>query len=293
MHESDEADRAQRAVFDATRSACDGSEVASLTRFDGDTTRDVEDLVAIEEPLEIQIGGLSLAVVMRTPGHDLELVRGFLVSERVVERPEDLLSLRHCSVARDPDARDNVVRVVLRDGVALDLERLRRNLFASSSCGVCGKATIANVLASAPPLDDDARFEPDFLYRIALRLREQQAIFERTGGLHAAALFAPGGESLVAREDVGRHNAVDKGIGWALEAGRLPLAGHALMVSGRLSFELVQKAIAARLPLLAGVSAPSSLAIELANASNLTLVGFLRGRGLNVYSAGHRVGAQR
>jgi FdhD protein len=278
---------------DADDSSTDGEgvRIAPLTRFDGDRSDAVDDLVAREEPLEIQVGGTSLAVVMRTPGHDAELVRGFLVSERVIDDPADLLSLRHCSQARDPEAEENVMRALLREGVQLDLERLRRNLFANSSCGICGKATIENALRSAPPLDDAARFEPAFLYDISQRLRAQQAIFERTGGLHAAALFAPDGELLIAREDVGRHNAVDKVIGWALAAGRVPLGGHALLVSGRLSFEIVQKALAARIPLLAGVSAPSSLAIELAAASRLTLVGFLRGRGFNVYSAAERVGA--
>jgi FdhD protein len=287
-------DRLEPGSAGADREAAEGDEgvrSVSLTRFEGDGRLAVDDLVAREEPLEIQIGGASLAVVMRTPGHDAELVRGFLVSERVIADPADLQSLRHSSIARDPEAQDNVMRAVLRDGVAVDLERLRRNLFASSSCGVCGKATVENVLQSAPPLEDASRFTPGFLYGVSERLRAQQSIFEHTGGLHAAALFAPDGQLLVAREDVGRHNAVDKVIGWALLQGRMPLAGHALLVSGRLSFELAQKALAARVPLLAGVSAPSSLAIEVASASRLTLVGFLRGQGFNVYTAPERIAA--
>jgi FdhD protein len=267
----------------------DGIRVVPMTRLEAGRSSLREEAVATEEPLEIQIGPVSLAVVMRTPGNDIELVRGFLVSERVVQGPEDVVSVRHCTLASSPEARDNVVRVLLRSGVELDLESLRRNLFASSSCGVCGKATIENALSTAGPIEDAARFDASFLSSLEQRLRAEQNIFEHTGGLHAAGLFGPGGDLLVAREDVGRHNAVDKVIGWALEAGRLPLSGHVLMVSGRISFELVQKALAARIPLLAAVSAPTSLAVSLAEASGLTLVGFVRGTGMNVYSTRGRV----
>ncbi len=262
-----------------------------VIHFDGVDAVARRDAVAAEGPLEIQLGGASLAVVMRTPGNDQELALGFLVTERVVAAPEQVLSLRHCSLARDPDARDNVIQAVLRDDVEVDLERLRRNLYASSSCGICGKASIENVLASAPPLDDPARFSPEFLFRLPAQLRRSQAVFDRTGGLHAAGLFGPDGSLLVVREDVGRHNAVDKVIGWALRERRLPLRGHVLMVSGRISFEVVQKALAGRIPLLAAVSAPSSLAVELAESAGLTLVGFLRGRALNVYGQRERVAA--
>ena len=257
-----------------------------LVRCDGVSAVADRDVVACEEPLEIQLHGATLAVVMRTPGHDLELARGFLVTERVVQRAADIAAVRHCSVVAEPDAEDNVINVTLRDGVAVDLEALRRNLFASSSCGICGKATIENALAVAPPLDDPARFAPAFFHDLADRLGAEQPVFARTGGLHAAALLAPDGALLVAREDVGRHNAVDKIVGWALERDRVPLAGHALMVSGRISFEIVQKALAARLPVIAAVSAPSSLAVDLAQQAGLMLVGFLRGRRFNVY--GHR-----
>jgi FdhD protein len=257
-----------------------------LVRCDGSRAAADRDLVAREEPLEIQLHGATLAVVMRTPGHDAELARGFLVTERVVRRAADITAVRHCTVVTDPDAEDNVVNVTLRDGVAVDLEALRRNLFASSSCGVCGKATIENALAVAPPLDDPARFAPGFFHDLADRLAAEQPVFARTGGLHAAALCAPDGALLVVREDVGRHNAVDKIVGWALERDRVPLAGHALMISGRISFEIVQKALAARVPAIAAVSAPSSLAVDLAQRAGLMLVGFLRGRRFNVY--GHR-----
>jgi FdhD protein len=247
------------------------------------------DRVAHEEPLEIQLGGAALAVVMRTPGDDIELVTGFLLTERIVEALADVESVRHCSEVANPDAEDNVVRVVLRPGIRTDLEKLRRNLFASSSCGVCGKATLENALATAAPLDDPARIEASLLLALPERLRAAQRAFDETGGLHAAGLFDAEGRLLVAREDVGRHNAVDKVIGWAARAGRMPLAGHLLVVSGRASFEIVQKALAARIPIVAAVSAPSSLAVALAQSAGIALIGFLRGRGFNVYGARERV----
>jgi FdhD protein len=239
--------------------------------------------------LEIQLRGVTLAVTMRTPGHDAELVRGFLVTERVVRRAADIATVRYCSVVTDPEAEENVVNVTLREGVEVDFEALRRNLFASSSCGVCGKATIENALAVAPPLDDPARFAPAFFRGLADRLLAAQPVFARTGGLHAAALVAPDGALLVVREDVGRHNAVDKVVGWALERERVPLAGHMLVVSGRISFEIVQKALAARLPVIAAVSAPSSLAVELAEGAGLMLIGFLRGGQFNAYGRRDRL----
>jgi FdhD protein len=247
------------------------------------------DLVAREEPLEIQLGATPLAVVMRTPGHDVDLAAGFLVSERVIADWSEVLSLRHCRAARDPAAADNVVRVVLADGVEVDWEALRRNLYASSSCGICGKATLDNALAVAPPLDDASRFDAARLPGLAARLEAAQPGFARTGGLHAAALFDAEGRLVVVREDVGRHNAVDKVIGHALREKRGPLAGHGLLVSGRISFEIAQKALAARVPLLAGVSAPSSLAVGLAERAGLTLVAFLRERSFNVYGDVSRI----
>jgi FdhD protein len=247
-----------------TPAVVDGSARVARVRFVAEHGEAGADAVAVEEPLEIQLAGASLAVVMRTPGHDEELALGFLVTERVVAAPEQVLSVRHCRGVSDPDASENVLRVLLAAGVEVDLDALRRNLYASSSCGICGKATIANALASAPPLEDASRFEAAFFSALPQRLEAVQPAFAATGGLHAAGLFAADGELLVVREDVGRHNAVDKVIGWALRAGRLPLAGHALLVSGRISYELVQKA-------------------------RLTLVGFLRGRSFNVYGERSRV----
>jgi FdhD protein len=260
-----------------------------LIRFGDGHCRDQTDAVVREEPLEIQIGTAPLAVVMRTPGHDAELATGFLLSERVIGSPGDVVSVRHCREAREPDAADNVIRVVLAPGVRVDWEALRRNLYASSSCGVCGKATIDNALACAPPLCDPARFDADLFPALPEQLAAAQPVFARTGALHAAALVDAGGRLLVVREDVGRHNAVDKVFGWSVRQGGSTLAGHLLLVSGRISFEIVQKALAARIPLVAGVSAPSSLAIELATRAGVALVGFLRGRGFNVYGAVERV----
>jgi len=214
------------AVREASRHAVDSAapseaaQAVDLLRWDDGRALADRDLVAREEPLEIQLRGATLAVTMRTPGHDGELVRGFLVTERVVSSLADVEAVRHCSDAA-PEAEDNVVRVTLRAGVRPDLERLRRNLFASSSCGVCGKATLENALAAAPPLDDATRLRASVLVELPARLRAAQPAFDETGGLHAAGLFDGDGRLLVAREDVGRHNAVDKVVGWAARAGRL------------------------------------------------------------------------
>ncbi|MEA2624003.1 MAG: FdhD protein [Candidatus Binatota bacterium] len=261
----------------------------SLLRIDGGQRTLREDVVAREEPLEIRIAGASLAVVMRTPGNDEDLVRGFLMTEGIVRDLAEVESIAHCSVAPDPDAVDNIVQVRLRAGVTLDLERFRRNLYATSSCGICGKATIERVLRNSLPLADSTPVDVTVFPRLPHLLRQSQAAFSATGGLHAAALFDGSGDMLVIREDVGRHNAVDKVIGWAAGDRRLPLAGHILMVSGRVSYEIVQKALAARIPVIAAVSAPSSLAIDLARSASMTLVGFLRGSTMNVYGDTTRV----
>jgi FdhD protein len=266
----------------------EGARPVAIERWTDGAPRGARDRVAHEEPLEIQLGGTPLAVVMRTPGEDLELALGFLLTERVIGSPSDLASLRHESVVPRAEAAENVVRATLRPGLSPDVDALRRRFYASSSCGVCGKATLDAVLATAPPLDDPARFEPARLYDLPGRLREAQRGFAATGGLHAAALFDPDGRLLVVREDVGRHNAVDKVVGFAAAAGR-SLAGHGLLVSGRISFEIVQKALAARLPLVAAVSAPSSMAVRLAAAGGLALVGFLRGRSFNAYGRVERL----
>jgi FdhD protein len=267
----------------------DGVRRVAIERWAEGASRAGSDGVAHEEPLEIQVGGTPLAVVMRTPGHDRELALGFLLGEGVVASAAELASIRHETVSPDPAAAGNVIRARLRDESRLDLEALRRNVYISSSCGVCGKATLERALATAAPLEDAARFPAKVLYELPERLRAAQTGFAETGGLHAAALFEPSGRLLVAREDVGRHNAVDKVVGWAAEQGRLPLAGCGLLVSGRISFEIVQKALGARIPLVAAVSAPTSLAVRLADAGRVALVGFLRGRGFNVYGAGERI----
>lgn len=267
----------------------EGARQVSVARFGARSPAASADAVAHEEPLEIQIGASPLAVVMRTPGHDEDLALGFLLGEGIVASMAEVSSVRHCTILSRPEAEDNVVRVTVRPGVDVDLEALRRNLFASASCGVCGKTSIESVLKTAPPLEDASVFPAEYLYGLPGRLRSAQAIFSATGGLHAAGLFDAGGRLVVAREDVGRHNAVDKVIGWAMRRGRVPLTDHALLVSGRVSFEIVQKALAARIPVLAAVSAPTSLAVSLATGAGMTLVGFLRGEGMNVYGRKDRI----
>jgi FdhD protein len=248
------------------------------------------DWVAREEPLEIRVNQAAIAVVMRTPGHDEDLVRGFLLSEGIVARADQIAGLRHCTTVDQPEAEDNVMLVRLRDEVEVDLVALRRNLFASSSCGVCGKASIAQAMAlrdaSALPLG--FTLEAETLAQLPARLRAKQEVFEHTGGLHAAGLCTAAGELLAVFEDVGRHNAVDKTIGWAASAA-VDLSACALMVSGRVSFEIIQKALALRIPLVAAVSAPTSLAIELARAANLSLVCFVRAQRMCVYAGEGRI----
>ncbi|MDQ0373133.1 formate dehydrogenase accessory sulfurtransferase FdhD [Cellulomonas humilata] len=264
-----------------------------VTRIDLDSgARRVEDVLAAEEPLEIRVGGRSLAVTMRTPGHDVELATGFLVSEGVVTAAEHVAAARYCAGTTDEGLNTyNVLDVTLRDVPAPD-PSLERSFYTTSSCGLCGKASIDAVRTHSHwTVDDDGLvLRADLLATFPDRLREHQEVFATTGGLHAAALFdGATGELLVLREDVGRHNAVDKVVGWALTGGRLPLRGTVLMVSGRASFELTQKALMAGIPVLAAVSAPSSLAADLAHEAGITLVGFLRGSSMVVYSRPERV----
>lgn len=255
--------------------------------------RHVEDLLAAEEPLEIRVGGRSLVVTMRTPGHDVELAQGFLVSEGVVSRREHVAAARYCAGATvEGENTYNVLDVTLGDGVPAPDARVERSFLSTSACGLCGKSSIDAVRThSCWTVDaDDLVVPPALLATFPERLREHQDVFAKTGGLHAAALFdGRTGELLVLREDVGRHNAVDKVVGWALAAGRLPLRGTVLMVSGRASFELTQKAWMAGIPFLAAVSAPSSLAVDLARSAGMTLVGFLRGPSMVVYARAGRV----
>ncbi|WP_345800026.1 formate dehydrogenase accessory sulfurtransferase FdhD [Microbacterium sp. AZCO] len=263
----------------------------------GETRR--PDTLAVEEPLEIRVGGAPLVVTMRTPGHDVELAAGFLVSEGVISRGDEFRTAIHCggpgtggAVAGSGENTYNMLDVALAPGVPAPSSDITRNFYTTSSCGLCGKASIDAVeTVSAYDVSGDAvRMDAAALARLPDELRAHQAVFDKTGGLHAAALFdAASGELLVLREDVGRHNAVDKVVGWAVLEDRLPLRGTVLQVSGRASFELVQKAVMAGIPVLAAVSAPSSLAVELADASGLTLVGFLRGESMNVYSRADRI----
>jgi FdhD protein len=252
-----------------------------VTRVDDGRAVERPDTLAVEEPLEIRVDGTAVAVTMRTPGHDLDLALGFLVTEGLVAKPSDVVGAINCA--------DNVVDVSLRTPIP-DLSP-SRNFFTSSSCGMCGKASIDAVrTTSAYDVSTDP-FVVDATVLTSLpdRLREAQRVFDRTGGLHAAGLFDAVGNLLCLREDVGRHNAVDKVVGWAVQESRLPLSGTVLQVSGRASFELVQKAVMAGIPMLAAVSAPSSLAVALADEAGLTLIGFLRGATFNVYAGSHRL----
>ncbi|WP_049564839.1 formate dehydrogenase accessory sulfurtransferase FdhD [Streptomyces sp. SBT349] len=264
---------------------------------DGLVTERADTLVG-EEPLEIRVNGRPIAVTMRTPGDDFALAAGFLVSEGVLARADELGRIAYCAGATDADGGGNsynVVDVRLASGTLppdLSLARLERNVYTTSSCGLCGKASLDAVRTTARwplPLTGGPLLSPVLLAALPDRLRAAQRVFERTGGLHAAALFDGEGHLLDIREDVGRHNAVDKVVGRALERGALPLEDAVLLVSGRASFELAQKAVMAGIPVLAAVSAPSSLAVDLAVESGLTLVGFLRGASMNVYAGAERI----
>jgi FdhD protein len=256
----------------------------------GSEPRRRPDDLAAEEPLEIRVRKEPLAVTMRTPGQDIDLAMGFLLTEGVISAAEDVVTAQLCAGTDTPNTY-NVVDVVLGPDVPPPATDPTRNFYTTSSCGVCGKASIDAVRTrSRHRVEDDAMtVAARTLADLPDRLRAAQRTFDRTGGLHAAGLFTADGELLVLREDVGRHNAVDKVIGWALRDGRLPLTGHVLLVSGRASFELTQKAWMAGIPVLAAVSAPSTLAAELADEAGMTLVGFLRGPSMNVYTSPERV----
>ena len=264
-----------------------------VLRIRSGATSSRPDTLVAEEPLEIRLNGRPLAITMRTPGDDFALAAGFLVSEGVLARAEEVANIVYCAGATaDGSNTYNVVDVQLAPGVPVPDISLERNVYTTSSCGLCGKASLDAVrttarwpIADTPPV----RVTPALLSALPDQLRAAQRVFDRTGGLHAAALFSPGGELLDLREDVGRHNAVDKLIGRALQSGRLPLSQSILLVSGRASFELAQKAVMAGIPLLAAVSAPSSLAVDLAAETGLTLVGFLRGASMNVYTGEQRI----
>jgi FdhD protein len=248
------------------------------------------DTLAVEEPLELRVDGKPLSVTMRTPGHDVELAHGVLLTEGVIGSVEDLVSARYCDSV-DADGRNtyNVLDVALAPGVEPPDATLERNFYTTSSCGVCGKASLDAVTLTSRFLPAGREVAWEVISALPDRLRAAQKVFAATGGLHAAGLFTPEGELLVVREDVGRHNAVDKVLGHELLAGRVPARDTVLQVSGRASFELVQKAVMAGVPVLAAVSAPSSLAVELAEESGLTLVGFLRDGAGNVYTHPERI----
>jgi FdhD protein len=271
-----------------------------LERTNGKGSEARRDQLAVEEPLEIRLAfgppgnrqEQSLSVTMRTPGHDAELAAGFLLSEGIIAAGRDIEVIRQFDASNGAGQAANIVRVELRPDLAVDLARLVRHFYATSSCGVCGKASIDALQFAAAPISPGNRFQiaAEAVHRLPERLRESQAVFARTGGLHAAALFDAAGTIVEVREDVGRHNAVDKLIGSQLLADRLPLAHHGLLVSGRASFELVQKALVAGMPLLAAVGAPSSLAVDLARKYGMTLLGFVRDGRFNSYCGVERIG---
>jgi FdhD protein len=248
-----------------------------------------QDYLVGEEPLEIRVGKLPLSVTMRTPGQDFELAAGFLFTEGLIQGREQIAAICYAEGCKETE-RGNIVQIELQPGISLDLERTQRNFFAASSCGICGKASIDSVrLRGIPPPNPGLRLDPEVLCSLPNSLRDAQAIFGRTGGLHAAGLFSTRGELVAQREDVGRHNAVDKIVGWALLEARLPLSEYVLMVSGRGGFEIVQKAAVAGVPVVDSVSAPSSLAVRLGRELGMTLVGFLRGKRFVVYAGEERL----
>jgi FdhD protein len=264
-------------------------DLTQVTEWNDGAVARKDDYLAAEEPLEIRIGENPLSVTMRTPGHDLELAAGFLFTEGLVQRREQIIALANAT-NDDDGKRGNVVRAEVAAEALPDFDKLRRHFFAASSCGICGKASIDAVrsrLLRTP--NPDFRVEPKLIVRLPDALRSEQDVFERTGGLHAAALFDGQGALLIVREDIGRHNAVDKVVGWALLNDRIPLSDCILLVSGRGGFEIIQKAIVAGIPVVASVSAPSSLAVQLARELRLTLIGFLRGNRFVIYAGEDRV----
>ncbi len=262
-----------------------------VERHQGDTTSSAADILVTEEPLEIRLGHgplddrheMRLSVTMRTPGHDEELALGFLYTEGIITTAEEMVRVVPCENVK-ADERGNVVRAELHPSVEVDAQRWQRNFYTSSSCGVCGKSSIEAVHATCiRPMAPFTGMDPQLITALPERMRAAQTVFEHTGGIHAAALFDTQGELLILREDVGRHNAVDKVIGAALN-GQLTTDNCVLLVSGRAGFELVQKCVVAGIPAMAAVGAPSSLAVELARSSRLVLIGFLRGDRYNVYA---------
>jgi FdhD protein len=272
------------------------SVAADVIALEGDARSRKTDEVVTEEPLELRLSDgtttSTLAVTMRTPGNDFELAAGFLYGETIVRGREEIASITYClDPALDPQQRYNVVSIECRSGAAkVDRARFERHFTIGSACGVCGRAQIDSLRElGVAPIDDDLRVPAALLYELPERMRAAQRTFASTGGLHAAALFDEFGETLAVREDVGRHNAVDKIVGWGLLDGRLPFSRSVLLASGRASYEVLQKSVMARIPIVCSVSAPSSLAIDLARDFNVTLLGFLRGSRANVYTVPERI----
>jgi FdhD protein len=253
------------------------------------------DTLATEEPMEIRLLSedvrQTVAVTMRTPGADFELAAGFLYGEGIVSSPEDILKISYCvSADLGVEQQYNIVNVELRGDRSYDLRSLERHFYTTSACGVCGKASLEQLeLRGCPVIPPGPEIAPEKIYALPEKLREAQGLFDATGGLHAAALFDKEGKLVALREDVGRHNATDKLVGWALLEGRLPLSDHIVMVSGRSSFEILQKCLTAGVPIVCAISAPSSLAVDVARQFGMTLVGFLRGNRFNVYSGHERI----
>ncbi|MGB5337384.1 MAG: formate dehydrogenase accessory sulfurtransferase FdhD [Woeseiaceae bacterium] len=275
------------------------SQAITISKIRGASQESRADRVAVEEPLEIRLGyetsdgraETSISITMRTPGADAELASGFLFTESIIRDKSDIALIKPCGPPAPDSGNTNVIRVELEPEVEVDLGRLTRHFYTTSSCGVCGKTSLEAlraVGAAAQPLND-TRFDRQMLVALPEKLLAEQKVFDETGGLHAAAAFEASGRLIALHEDVGRHNAVDKVIGALLSMGRLPANDLGLLVSGRASFELMQKALVAGMPLLAAVSAPSSLAVELAREFNVTLIGFLRGDTFNVYAAEERI----
>jgi FdhD protein len=268
-----------------------------ITKVSAEGSKVTPDLMAVEEPLEIRIGygalgerqQKSLSVTMRTPGHDYELAIGFLFTEGIIDTFDQVESIKYCEDVGRQEERENVVRVELKPEVKLDLEKLQRNFYTSSSCGVCGKSSIEAVHVTCTQIQDNIKVDKEVIHGLPKTLREAQQIFEHTGGLHAVGLFDLNGKLLLTREDVGRHNAMDKIVGACLFKKEIPLSETILMVSGRASFELVQKALRAGAPIMAAVGAPSSLAVTLAKDLGMTLMGFVRGASFNVYCGSQRI----
>lgn len=283
------------------------TQTASVKRVESNFEHeDRTDLLAVEEPLEIRVGyegdgkrtHKAVSITMRTPGNDADLAAGFLFTEGIISSADQIKDIRHCGlkIGKQKDLIDrasalnsNTIRVDLHGEFDLDLKRLERNFYTTSSCGVCGKASIEALATGAKKITSDLQISPDLLHSLPDKLRDAQALFESTGGLHASGLFDAAGELTAIAEDVGRHNALDKVIGAEFRNGQIPLEDRTLLVSGRLSFELVQKALMAGIPIIAAVGAPSSLAIELASEMNMTVAGFVRDVRFNIYCGAERI----